>query len=110
MSARKFCRTISILLFLLLFFSTPVVGEVETSSLSGVELQNRFIDTLIQDQIPVLISFTNFGEAEGVILAHDASVILLQNTRQRFRQRLVFKNTVAVIAPIPVAVEVLSDL
>lgn len=108
MSARRLCRTVSILMFLLLFFSTSLAAQVEESAFSGVELQNRFVETLIGDQIPVLISLTNFGEVEGVILAHDASVILLQSANQRFRQRLIFKNTVSVIAPIPVAADVLS--
>ena len=110
MSRRKYCRVVSIFLFLLLFFSTAAAAQEETPSFSGVALQNRFIDTLIQNQTPVLISLTNFGEVEGVIQAHDASVILLQNTRRRFLQRLIYKNTVSVIAPVPVAEEVLSDL
>lgn len=109
MSRRKYCRAVSIFLFLLLFFSTAAAAQEEVPTFSGVALQNRFIDTLIQDQIPVLISLTNFGEVEGTILAHDASVILLENTRRRFRQRLIYKNTVSVIAPIPMAAEVLSD-
>jgi RNA chaperone Hfq len=102
------CRTVSVLLFLLLFFSTSLAAE-ESTMLPGTELQNRFIEALISEEIPVLISLTNFGEVEGLIRAHDASTILLENTRGRFRQRLIYKNTVSVIAPVPIAAEVLDE-
>jgi RNA chaperone Hfq len=95
-------------LFLLLFFSTSLAAE-ESTMLPGTELQDRFIEALISEEIPVLISLTNFGEVEGLIRAHDASAILLENTRGRFRQRLIYKNTVSVIAPVPIAADVLDE-
>jgi RNA chaperone Hfq len=109
MSSKSLCRALSIALFLLLFFSTASTAQEGERAFRDNELQDRYIDTLIEDQIPVVISLANFVEVEGLVLAHDKSVVLLRNLRWRSRQRLIYKSTIAVIAPIPAVSNVLSD-
>jgi RNA chaperone Hfq len=110
MSRHSRCPRKTVLLLLLLFFSASLgAQEAEPTSLPGVALQDRFIESLIDNEVPVVISLSNFAEVEGVVMAHDTSVLLLQNQTRQFRQRLIYKNAIVLIAPIPIAVEVLSE-
>jgi RNA chaperone Hfq len=107
MLTHKLRRALGISLFLLLFFSAGVAAQDGESADGGADLQDLYIDTLIENQIQVVISLVNFAEVEGVILAQDNAVVLLRNWR--IRQRLVYKSAIAVITPIPAATNVLSD-
>jgi RNA chaperone Hfq len=109
MRTHKLCRALSIALFLLFFFSTALAAQEGESTYRRADLQDLYIDALIEDQIPVLIALANFAEVEGLILAHDDSVVLLRNARWRIRQRLIYKSSIAVITPIPAATNVLGD-
>jgi RNA chaperone Hfq len=96
-----------VLLATLLFTIASSAQETETT-LAGFALQHRFIDALIENEVPVSISLTNFGEVDGKIIAHDETTVLLENVNLRFRQRLIFKSAIVGIVPAPIGMEVLS--
>lgn len=95
------------LLSLLLVMTSLAAQETETSS-SAIELQNRFIDTLVEKQIPVVVALTNLGDVEGIVLDHDESVILLRRINLGFKEQLIFKGAVVAITPIQTDTEVLG--
>jgi RNA chaperone Hfq len=100
-------RASTFLLSLLLVMTSLAAQETETSS-SAIELQNRFIDTLVEKQIPVVVALTNLGDVEGIVLDHDESVILLRRINLGFKEQLIFKGAVVAITPIQTDTEVLG--
>jgi RNA chaperone Hfq len=108
MSTRALFRSAAILLVSLLLFTTSLAAQETVTEGWSLDLQNDFIDTLIKNQIPVVVALANFGDVEGIVLDHDESVILIRRINRNLTEQLIFKNAVVAITPIQIGTDVLG--
>lgn len=60
-------------------------------------LQNRLLDELVKDHVPVTVYPANDLEIRGVLLAHDDCVVLFAENCQH---RIIYKHAISRIYPI----------
>ena len=61
----------------------------------GRQLQNPFLQTLMQQEVPVAIYLVNGIKLQGAIEAYDAQVILLKSNASQ----MIYKHAVSTIVP-----------